>query len=77
MTEIIEHMGDTDNWPEWAQEAMDEGRLFKECLDRIGRLEAQIEAFHTWHCTCGLWKASQALLVPKRVLDRPAQTDAK
>ena len=42
MVKIIEHMGDTDEWPEWAQKAMDEGRLFKECLDRIKRLETQI-----------------------------------
>ena len=67
MTKIIEHMGETDNWPEWAQEAMDEGRLFKECLDRINRLETQIEVFHTWQCTCGLWKASMALLESERV----------
>ena len=38
-TEIIELMPDIDTWPEWAQEAMSEGRLFGECMARIEKAE--------------------------------------
>ena len=32
---ITELMPRTATWPEWAQQAAAEGRLFRECMDRI------------------------------------------
>jgi hypothetical protein len=41
---IIEHMGDEDDWPEWAIEARNEGRLFSECMNRIKRFQLAVDA---------------------------------
>lgn len=50
ITEIL-----PDNMPEWANEALESGQFFRECLKKVGimaseinRLEEQIECAHMW-----------------------------
>ena len=47
MTKIIERMANMDDWPEWAVEACDEGRLFRTCMEHIATLEARVKELET------------------------------
>ena len=43
MTNITELMPSMDDWPEWAVEAANEGRLFHVTMDRLNRYKAALE----------------------------------
>jgi len=43
MAEIIEHMGDVEDMPEWVREAFETGRLYHTCVKKVAGLEQEVK----------------------------------
>lgn len=44
---IIELMPEFESWPDWAQEAATEGRLFREFMKRLNASMTEVTELHT------------------------------